>query len=61
MASMSMALPVKPGQREALKAFCKATVGEKLAEFEKSEKRIGLTREGWYLNQTPMGISPSCG
>lgn len=55
MASMSMALPVKPGKREALKAFCKTTTGEKLADFEASERRVGLTREAWYLNQTPMG------
>jgi hypothetical protein len=55
MASLSMALPVKPGQADRLRAFCQEVVGSRRSEFETSEQRIGLTREGWYLHQTPMG------
>jgi hypothetical protein len=55
MSSLSMALPVKPDQVDRLKAFCREVVGSRRSEFEKSEQRIGLSREGWYLQRTPMG------
>ena len=55
MASLSLALPVKPGQSNRLRDFAQEVVGRRRQEFEASEQRIGLTREGWYLQPTPMG------
>ena len=55
MASLSMALPVKPDQAARLRAFCEEVIGSRRSEFEESEQRLGLTREGWYLQRTPMG------
>lgn len=55
MASLAMALPVKPGQADRLRAFCEEVVGSRKSEFEATEQRIGLTREEWYLQRTPMG------
>jgi hypothetical protein len=48
MASLSLVLPVKPGQSERLRDFGQEIVGPRRQEFEVSEQRIGLTREGWY-------------
>ena len=55
MATISMALPVLPGKSGDLRKFCGEVTGARRAEFEASEKRIGLTREGWYFQPTPMG------
>jgi hypothetical protein len=55
MASLSMAMPVKPGKSAELRSFVDEVLGVRRAEFEASEKRIGITREGWYFQPTPMG------
>lgn len=55
MASLSMAMPVKSGKSDKLRAFVDEVLGPRRSEFEASEKRIGITREGWYFQPTPMG------
>jgi hypothetical protein len=55
LASLATALAVKPGQTDRLRAFCKEVIGSRRSEFEATERRIGLTREGWYLQRTPTG------
>lgn len=55
MASISMAIPVKPGKSDELRSFTEEVLGPRRAAFEASEKRIGITREGWYLQPSPMG------
>lgn len=55
MASLSMAMPVKPGKSSDLRSFVDEVLGARRAEFEASEKRIGITREGWYFQPSPMG------
>jgi hypothetical protein len=55
MASLSLTLTVTPGQSDRLRDFAQQVVGQRRQEFEASGQRIGLTREGWYLQRTPMG------
>src|SRR5437764_874399 len=55
MASLSMAMPVKSGKSGQLRSFVNDVLGARRAEFEASEKRIGITREGWYFQPSPMG------
>jgi hypothetical protein len=55
MTSLAMALPVKPGKAGQLRALTNELLGARRQEFEASERRIGLTREGQYLQPSPMG------
>lgn len=55
MASLSMAMPVKPGKVEGLRSFTAEVLGTRRAAFEASEKQCGITRECWYLQPSPMG------
>jgi hypothetical protein len=54
-ASLAMAMPVRPGQADRLRAVRDELVGARRQEWEESEGRLGIPREGWYLQQTPMG------
>jgi hypothetical protein len=55
MATMMVALPIKSGQTEAARAFAKECIGPRLAEYDASERRIGIPVENWYLLPTPDG------
>jgi hypothetical protein len=55
MESLAMALPVKPGKAAQLRAFRDESLGSRRQEFEETEKRLGITREAWYLQPSPMG------
>jgi hypothetical protein len=50
MATMLFALPIKPGQAEATRAFAQECIGPRYAE-----QRIGIQRENWYLQRTVAG------
>lgn len=49
MATMMMALPLRCGQAEDAGAFARECVGARYAEYDASERRIGLVAENWYL------------
>ncbi|MBO0703008.1 MAG: hypothetical protein J2P38_08760 [Candidatus Dormibacteraeota bacterium] len=55
MASLSMAMPVKPGKSDQLRSFAGEVLGTRRAAFEESEQRVGIAREGWYLQASAMG------
>lgn len=55
MATISMALPILPGQAARYRSFCKEFSGPRRDDFAASEGRIGITRETWTLQPTPMG------
>jgi hypothetical protein len=55
MATIAMALPILSGKSDGVREFMSEVAGPKLAEFETSEARIGIVREGWFLQPTPMG------
>jgi len=54
MDQVCFALPVISGKTEDARAFFKELEGSRKAEFAKSEERIGIPKESWYLQKTPM-------
>ena len=55
MASVIMTLPVLPGKVEQARQFGKEKAGPRLAELDAANRRYGLTREAWQLEETPQG------
>jgi len=55
MASLAMALPLLPGRTEAWKHWVQEMGGARLSEFQASRKRLGITGEASFLQQTPQG------
>jgi hypothetical protein len=48
-------MPVLEGKSEAARTFFKQLDAERRAEFDASERRIGITKELWYLAKLPAG------
>ena len=55
MASIGSAFPILPGKVEQWKQFSQDLVGARHGEYKASRKRLGVTREVAYLQQTPQG------
>jgi hypothetical protein len=55
MDQVCFALPLAPGKTEAARAFMQELEGPRKSDFAASERRIGITKELWYLQQTPNG------
>ncbi len=55
MASLGSVFPILPGKTEQWKHFCQEMVGPRRSEYEASRKRLGISREVAYLQQTPQG------
>jgi hypothetical protein len=55
MASLAMALPLLPGKAGNWKRWCQEMAETRLNEFQASRKRLGITREASFLQQTPQG------
>jgi hypothetical protein len=55
MASVGFALPILPGKTEAARTFQRALDGSRKGEYGESERNIGITKELWFLQQTPNG------
>jgi hypothetical protein len=55
MAVFNGAFPILPGKMEAERAFAEETTGARRADFEEFQKRRGVTRETWSVQQTPDG------
>lgn len=55
MASLGSAFPILPGKLEQWKHFCQEMAGPLHSEYVASRKRLGITREVAYLQQTPQG------
>ena len=43
------------GKKEAMKKFVKVMTGPKRKDYERSEKRHGVHKETWFLQNTPVG------
>jgi hypothetical protein len=50
-----LAIPLLPGKSAEARAFFKQLDGAKRADFDASERRIGITKELWYLATLPAG------
>jgi hypothetical protein len=55
MASLASAFPILPGKTEQWKHFSQEMVEPRHSEYEASRKRLGISREAAYLQQTPQG------
>jgi hypothetical protein len=55
MAIFNGAFPVLPGEVDQARAFAKETMGPKRSGFDESQKRGGITRETWSLQEMPDG------
>lgn len=55
MASLAMTLPLLPGKTEEWKRWVQEMAGARLSDFQASRKRLGITREESFLQQTPRG------
>jgi len=55
MDHIGMAIAVLPGKTETARRFFNQLDTDKRAEFDRSERRIGITKELWYLAKLPAG------
>lgn len=55
MASLASTFPILPGKTEQWRHFSREMAGSRHSEYEASRKRLGITREVAYLQQTPQG------
>jgi hypothetical protein len=49
------ALPILPGKTAAARAFLQELGGPRLKELAACGQRVGLVKETWALQQTPLG------
>lgn len=55
MQSFCGAIPVLPGKKEAFKQFLHEAWVTRRKEWNRTEKRLGVTKEGWFLQESPQG------
>ena len=49
------ALPIRAGQSDAARSFLQELEGPRKADYAASEHRLGITKEVWAIQQSPMG------
>jgi hypothetical protein len=54
-AVFNAAFPVLPGKVDAARDFAKETMGAQRSGYDESQKRSGITRETWSIQETPDG------
>ena len=55
MATMAVAFPIQSDKIDQARRREQAKMGPRRGELTESNGRVGLTREGWHLQQTPSG------
>ena len=55
MDHICLAMPVLPGKTAEARTFMQQLDGSRRAEFDASERRIGIAKELWYLAKLPSG------
>jgi hypothetical protein len=55
MDHVCIAVPVLAGKSAAARAFMQQLDGARRAEYDASERRIGITKEVWFLAPLPSG------
>ena len=55
MASYSFVVPILPGKTEAVKRLSAETSGPRRSEMEEFQRRVGITKQEIWLQQTPNG------
>jgi hypothetical protein len=54
MGSIAFALPLLPGQEATGREFAAEVLGPRRQEWEASERRLGITKENWYVQPWPQ-------
>jgi hypothetical protein len=49
------ALPIQAGKTDAARVFLQQLEGERKGQYATSEQRLGITKEVWALQQSPLG------
>jgi len=52
---MCFALPIIAGRTEDARTFMRELEGPRAGAFDQSERRLGVTKESWFLQNTPQG------
>jgi hypothetical protein len=55
MEQVCFALPVLPGKTADARTFLSALDNSRKAEFDRSERRIGIVKESWFLQHLQHG------
>ena len=55
MAVFNGVFPIQAGKEADARAFAAETSGARRRDFEAHLTRVGITRETWSLQETPMG------
>ena len=55
MDQICLVVPVLPGRTADARDFMRKLEGDRNAGYQQSERRIGITKEVWYLAHTPAG------
>jgi hypothetical protein len=55
MAVFNGAFPILPGKVDEARAFAKETMGARRSGYDESQKRGGITRETWSIQEMPDG------
>lgn len=55
MDHVALVLPIRPGKAEEVRAFMQELSGPRMAEFDRSERALGVGKELWFLSSMPGG------
>jgi Family of unknown function (DUF6176) len=55
MEQICLVIPVQPGQTDEARAFMRELEASRKDEYARSEDRIGITKEVWFLAGVPGG------
>ena len=55
MDHVCVVFPILPGKTEDARAFQRELDTERKADYDRSERRIGITKEVWYIASVPGG------
>ena len=55
MDQICLVVPITPGKAEDARDFMRELEEKRKPDYGRSERRIGITKEAWYLARTPGG------
>lgn len=55
MDQICLALPILPDKTDAARDFMRVLEDERKSDYDRSERRIGITKEAWFLAALPSG------
>src|SRR6266702_8732734 len=55
MDQICLVVPITPGKTQDARDFMRELEEQRKPDYDRSERRIGITKEAWYLVRTPGG------